>query len=82
MVLRETTFEVGGALTVGLGVLLGVGLFLAGAGIEFFEAWMTVGIAVGLGAFFLYVGRAEGRHRRQELSDLENGLERSPNRRP
>lgn len=57
--LRETTFGIGGALTIALGVLLGVGLYLAGAGWEFFDAWLASGIAVGFGAFFLYVARAE-----------------------
>jgi hypothetical protein len=71
--LRETTFVLGGALTVGLGLLLGVGLFLSGAGLEFYTAWLAAGIAVGLGAFFVSVGRSEGRERRRALRALEEG---------
>ena len=78
MVLRETTFLIGGGLTIGLGVALGYGLYYAGAGLAFFGAWLAVGMAVGLGAFFLYVGRAEGEDRRRHLRELESGRDRPP----
>ncbi len=81
MVLRETTFVVGGGLTIGLGLALGSALYWAGAGFEFFGAWLAAGLAVGLGAFFVYVGRAEGRERRQELGRLETHLEDAAGRR-
>lgn len=61
--LRETTFAIGGALTIALGVLLDIGLYFAAAGIEYLDAWLAGGIAVGLGAFFLYIARGEHRER-------------------
>ena len=72
MVLRETVFVIGGALTVALGALLGAGLYLNGAGLEFYTAWLAAGFSVGLGVFFIQVGRAEGRERRRELAKLES----------
>jgi hypothetical protein len=71
MVLPETTFDIGGALTIGLGVALAAGLVWAGAGIDFLDGWLSAGIAVGFGAFFLSVGRAAARERRAELRRLE-----------
>jgi hypothetical protein len=71
MVLRETTFIVGGALTIGLGIALAYGLFVSGAGWEFVDAWLAAGIAVGFGAFFIYVGRAEAADRRRYLKEIE-----------
>lgn len=76
MVLRETTFVVGGGLTIGLGIALAAGLYVAGAGLEFFDAWIAAGLAVGFGAFFIYVGRSEGEDRRRRLRELESGEER------
>jgi len=61
--LRETTFWIGGIVMIALGILLGIGLFLAGAGVDFFDAWLGSGISVGFGAFFLYVARDEHRDR-------------------
>ncbi len=75
MVLRETTFVVGGALTIGLGIALGAGLYLAGAGVEFFEEWLAAGLAVVFGAFFLYVGRSAAKDRRRQLRELEGAEE-------
>ncbi|MGA8710870.1 MAG: hypothetical protein WB786_06545 [Thermoplasmata archaeon] len=63
--LRETTFWLGGALTVGLGVALATGLVWAGAGWEFFNAYLAAALAVGFGVGFMLVGRAEGRERRR-----------------
>jgi len=71
---------VGGALTVALGVALAVGLAWAGAGIYYFETWLGAGLAVGLGAFFIKVGRDEGRYRRESLRRLESGAEESTGR--
>ena len=82
MVLRETTFVIGGVLTIGLGIALGAGRGVAGAGLEFFDAWLASGLAVGFGAGFLYVGRSEGRERRRELRRLEEGFERPEGPRP
>jgi hypothetical protein len=62
--LRENTFRVGGMVTIALGVALAYGLFSAGAGIEYAEAWLAAGLAVGFGAFFLYVAQDEARRRR------------------
>ncbi|MGA9838862.1 MAG: hypothetical protein WBF81_08740 [Thermoplasmata archaeon] len=74
MVLRETTFVLGGALIVGLGVAIVAGLIWAGAGFDYFEAWLGAGIAAGLGAFFIYVGRAETEDRRQRLRAQESDV--------
>lgn len=71
--LRETTFFIGGAAVIALGVLLGLGLWLAGAGIVYWSAWLSAGIAVGLGAFFVYVGREAHAFRRQWLKAAEEG---------
>ena len=76
MVLRETTFVVGGGLTIGLGVALAGGLYVAGAGLEFVDAWLAAGLAVGFGVFFIYVGRSEGKERRRRLRELESGEQR------
>lgn len=73
--LRETTFRIGGALTVALGVGLAYGLYLAGAGIDFFDAWLAAGISVGFGAFFLYVAHDEARARREYLRSVEPSSE-------
>jgi hypothetical protein len=69
--LRETTFWLGGILTMALGIALAVGLYFAGAGLEFFDAWAGSGIAVAFGAFFVYVGRDEHRHRLAFLAEAE-----------
>ena len=71
--LRETTFAIGGVLTIGLGVALGFGLYLAGAGWEFADAWLASGLAVGFGAFFLSVARGEHRDRLEFLRTAEGG---------
>jgi hypothetical protein len=71
MVLRETTFLVGGVLMIGLGVALAAGLFWAGAGLEYFEAWLAAGLAAGFGAFFIRVGREAAEDRRDILRRLE-----------
>jgi hypothetical protein len=69
--LRETTFLIGGGITIALGLLLAAGLFFAGAGVEFFDAWLASGIAVGFGAFFIYVAREEHRDRLAFLASAE-----------
>lgn len=69
--LRETTFWIGGILTIALGVLLGLGLYLAGAGVEYLDAWLASGMAVGFGAFFIYVSRGEHRERLAFLAEAE-----------
>jgi hypothetical protein len=71
MVLRETTFLVGGVLMIGLGVALAAGLFWAGAGLEYLEAWLAAGLAMGFGAFFIRVGREAAEDRRDTLRRLE-----------
>lgn len=68
---RETTFRLGGVLTIALGVIFALALLLSGAGWTFFEAWLGAGLCVGFGAFFLYVARDEGRTRREFLSSSE-----------
>jgi hypothetical protein len=80
--LRETTFRIGGVLTIGLGVALACGLFYANAGVEYFDAWLAAGIAVGFGAFFLYVAREEGQVRREFLRSAEESGRPPPGPRP
>ena len=70
---RETTFRIGGILTIALGVALAYGLFQANAGVEFVDAWLAAGMAVGFGAFFLYVGRDLHRYRQEYLAAIEAG---------
>jgi len=69
--LRETTFWVGGILTIGLGVALVAGLAWAGAGWDYLDAWLASGMAVGFGAFFLSVGRGEHLERLRFLAETE-----------
>ncbi len=76
--LRETTFLIGGSLTVALGLLLAGGLAWAGAGLDFFGGYIAAGLAVAFGAFFFWVGGAEGRERRRALAELEGGPSRPP----
>ena len=75
--LRETTFWVGGLLTIALGVALAVGLVLSGAGFGFVNAWLASGIAVGFGTLFLYVARDAHRDRLAFLARSEKELEES-----
>lgn len=69
--LRETTFRMGGLLTIGLGAALAIGLVWAGAGVEYLEAWLASAIAIGFGAFFVYVARDEHRDRLEFLARAE-----------
>ncbi len=71
--LRETVFYVGGGAVIALGVLLGLGLALSGAGYVVWSAWLAAGIAVGLGAFFVKVGRDARAFRREWLRAAEEG---------
>ena len=77
--LRETTFLVGGAALVGLGVLLGYGLYAAGVGVEYLGAWLAVPLAFVFGGFFVHVARAERRERLSFLRSAE-GPPTSPGR--
>jgi hypothetical protein len=78
---RETTFRIGGVLTIALGVALAYGLYIANAGIEFVDAWLAAGMAVGFGGFFLYVAREERRDRREFLRSAEEEGRAPPGRR-
>jgi hypothetical protein len=80
--LRETTFRLGGALTIALGGALAAALYLAGAGWVFFDAWLGAGLCVGFGVFFLYVAEDEGRTRREQLRTLEAPSPGPPGARP
>jgi len=81
-VLRETTFVVGGGLTVALGAALVVGLALGGAGVAYFGAWLGGGLTIGMGAFCVYSGRAETRERRKDLDRVESDSGTPSVRRP
>jgi len=76
--LRETTFWLGGFLTIGLGLALVAGLVWAGAGLEFVDAYLGGGLAVGFGSFFVYVGREEHRERLEFLARTEQELSEPP----
>jgi hypothetical protein len=75
--LRETTFLIGGGLTIAMGLLLAGGLVWAGAGWEFFNAYLAAGLAVGFGVLFFAVGQAEGSARRRELAEAERSAVRA-----
>jgi hypothetical protein len=75
MVLRETTFQIGGVLTIALGVLLAAGLGWAGAGADYASAYLGAGLAVAFGTFFLFVGSAETKERRAFLAATDAALE-------
>ncbi len=69
--LRESTFWIGGALTIGLALALAGGLAWAGAGLEYTTAYLGAGMGVLLGSFFIYVGGAEARERRRFLAETD-----------
>ncbi len=75
---RETTFRVGGALTIALGVVFALALYLSGAGWTFFDAWVGCAFCVGFGLFFLYVAHDEGRTRREFLASAESLPDQPP----
>jgi len=52
---------------IALGILLAGGLYLAGGGGDFADAWLAGGMSVVLGVFFVHVARAEQRDRRAFL---------------
>ena len=80
--LRETTFAIGGWITIELGILLAAGLAFSGAGVEFVDAWLASGIAVGFGTFFLYVAHDEHRDRLEFLENAEKGPPELPGQGP
>lgn len=69
--LRETGFVIGGALLIALGVSFWVALAAAGIGWEGAYLYVYVTLGIGLGGFFVYVGRAE-RRARQAFLEREN----------
>lgn len=75
---RETTFRVGGALTIALGLALAAALAVTGAGIDFFDAWVGAALCIGLGVFFVYVARDEARTRSKFLEEAESSSAREP----
>ncbi|HTT16761.1 MAG TPA: hypothetical protein VMH49_05340 [Thermoplasmata archaeon] len=76
--LRSTTFFLGGGVVIALGLALGAGLWWAGAGVAYATAWLAAGIAVGLGSFFVAVGRQARAYRRRWLREVEAGREPPP----
>lgn len=68
--LRETTFRVGGVLTIALGVAFAYALYASGAGLAYFGAWAGVALCVAFGGFFLYVAHDERRTRRRYLESV------------
>ncbi|MFY9716868.1 MAG: hypothetical protein WAK40_02905 [Thermoplasmata archaeon] len=71
--LRETTFLLGGAIAVGLGTSLAVGLLWADAGAAYLDGWLSAALAVVIGAFFLHVAREARRYRAEYLRAIEAG---------
>ena len=80
LVLRETTFRIGGILTVALGVLFAYALLAAGAGLEYLGGWLAVALCIGFGGFFVYVAHDEARTRREFLATA--GAPDPPRREP
>ncbi len=80
--LRETQFLVGGGLVIAAGVLFAVALYLTGAGIIFFGAWIGSGITVGFGVFFVYVARGERQARLLYLAESDPNASGKPPRSP
>ncbi|HXY46539.1 MAG TPA: hypothetical protein VEK13_01395 [Thermoplasmata archaeon] len=68
---RETTFRVGGILTILLGAGFAYALFESGAGLEFLDAWLACGICIAFGAFCIYVAHDEARTRREFLRSAQ-----------
>jgi hypothetical protein len=73
VVSRETTFLVGGALSIALGALLGLALYLDGAGVAYAGIWLAAGICAGFGGFFVYVARDLHRFRQEYVAAIEAG---------
>lgn len=70
-VLRDTTFVIGGGLVIAMGAALLLGLVWAGAGWQYASGWFGGILAIGFGAFFVQVGRAERAERRRFLRRYE-----------
>jgi hypothetical protein len=70
-VLRETQFLVGGALLIAAGGVFLAALAWSGAGFLYFGAWLGGLLAIGFGAFFVHVARAEGQERRARLREVD-----------
>ncbi|HTW55551.1 MAG TPA: hypothetical protein VMG36_03790 [Thermoplasmata archaeon] len=70
---RETTFRIGGGIAVALGVALAAGLAWAGAGLDYFGAWLAAGLSVLFGAFFFHVAADERRYRAEYLRAVAEG---------
>jgi len=70
--LRETTFWLGGLVTIALGAALAGSLVWIGAGLDYADAWLGAALAVLFGAFFLYVSHDEHRSRREFLKESED----------
>ena len=71
-VLRERVFEIGGLLTIALGILFVAFLLNAGAGPVYFTYYVTPAWLFAFGGFFLWVGRAARNERRRSLMRLES----------
>ncbi|MFZ0699636.1 MAG: hypothetical protein WAN74_05560 [Thermoplasmata archaeon] len=72
--LRETAFGIGGLLLVALGVAFWVALTVAGIGWDGVYLYAYVALGIGLGGFFVYVGRAERRARQAFLEREDSDL--------
>jgi uncharacterized membrane protein len=76
--LRETTFLLGGAIAIGLGILLAGGLLGARGGWPFLDGWLSAAFSVVIGGFFVHVAREERRYRAEYLRALEAGVPPPP----
>lgn len=74
--LRETGFVIGGALLIALGGAFWVALATAGIGWSGLYVYVYAAPAIGLGGFFVYVGRGERRARREFLERENSSLPR------
>lgn len=73
MTRRTTAFLAGGAVMIAVGALLAAGLWWARAGWEFVQVWLAAAIAIGLGGFWIQVGRDARRFAREYLDAAEEG---------
>ncbi|MGI0140599.1 MAG: hypothetical protein ACREBT_05590 [Thermoplasmata archaeon] len=72
---REMAFVVGGTLLLGGALIWIAALAILAASPANFGGFLGGALTVGFGAFFIHVGRAEGRERREELAERERNLE-------
>ncbi len=69
----ERGFAVGGGVMIVLAVVLALGLFLGGAGLSFYPAYLAAVVSAVLGYFFLRVAKEAREYRGEYLRAAEEG---------